>query len=368
MSVPYQSDVARSFGLAPPQHVTAAQMLQQRYPRVGIQPMPPGAPGRVTPDKLGVHDSEPLKFVVIGDSGGVKDAEFQNHVAAAMVGRLVDDQSIAFCYHVGDEVYFNGDPDQYAPQFYEPYSHFNRPIVGIPGNHDGDVAEDDAGNQTGRQPLDTFMANFCDQTPRIPTADSQFEYGRHTQTQPYCDWTLHSQAATIIGLYSNVPSGGHLYDQQVSWLTGELKAVPSGVPLIVSLHHPPYSIDAHHGGSVHMGEALDSAFAGAERYPNMVLSGHVHDYQRFTRSVAGHDIVYVVIGNSGYHNLHALASDAETGMTIPADDGSSVMFEYGDASRFGFIVLSVHQGTIEGEYVAVDRDGSVIPNADAFTA
>jgi Calcineurin-like phosphoesterase len=81
-----------------------------------------------------------------------------------------------------------------------------------------------------------------------------------------------------------VPSGGHLEQSQIAWLTAELAAADPKLPLIVTLHHPPYSVDAHHGGSQKMGAALDSAFRGSGRLPQLVISGHVHDYQRFTRS------------------------------------------------------------------------------------
>jgi hypothetical protein len=204
------------------------------------------------------------------------------------------------------------------------------------------------------------MANFCDKTPSIPACDPHFEFERHTQTQPYCDWTLDLQAVTIIGLYSNVPSGGHLEESQVKWLTGELTEAAKDKPLIIALHHPPYSVDAHHGGSKHMGDVLDGAFAASGRAPDMVLSGHVHDYQRFLRVYGEKKIAYIVIGNSGYHNLHLLAKDVEPGKEIE----SGVTFEYGDAHEYGFLRLTVSGGKISGEYTGV-RPGTMPDGSDA---
>jgi hypothetical protein len=137
----------------------------------------------------------------------------------------------AFVYSVGDIVYFYGEWWEYPHQFYEPYAHVPAPIVGIPGNHDGDIR----GENTERDPLDGFMENFCDSTPSIPPTDAEFEFGRHTQTQPYCDWTLDLKAVRIVGLYSNVVPGGHFEDSQTEWLTAELAAAPAGKPLIVAL-------------------------------------------------------------------------------------------------------------------------------------
>jgi 3',5'-cyclic AMP phosphodiesterase CpdA len=92
----------------------------------------------------------------------------------------------------------------------------------------------------------------------------------------------------IVGLYSNVVPGGYFEDSQTEWLTAELAAAPAGKPLIVALHHPPYSVDSMHGGSVHVGEVLDKAFDDSARTPELVLSGHVHDYQRFSRRRGDH--------------------------------------------------------------------------------
>jgi hypothetical protein len=321
-----------------------------------VQPLPPGAGGRATADQVGIKDADPITFYVIGDHGGVVAPSPQNAVSYAMQKQGA---SPAFVYSVGDWVYFGGDEGGWDVQVYEPYAHLNVPLVGIPGNHDDQYG----GNppyDPKRGPLDGWMANMCTPKPEVPPADPQFEYGRHTQTEPYCDWTLELKAATIVGLYSNVPSGGHLEQTQIDWLTAELSAAPTDRPLIVTLHHPPYSVDAHHGGSQKMGAALDAAFNGAKRWPELVLAGHVHDFQCFTRQAPAKSVRYVVIGNSGYHNLHQLAPDA----TVGKDLGGGVIFEYGDAAEYGFLALTVGGGTIAGEYIGV-APGTMPDGSDA---
>ncbi|HEY2335313.1 MAG TPA: metallophosphoesterase [Solirubrobacterales bacterium] len=342
---------------------TAAEQLQKSHPEGDIQPLPDGTPGRVGAADVGIADSDEISFFVIGDHGGVKAPGPQNAVSYAM--QEAPPPQPAFVYSVGDIVYFYGEEWEYPHQFYEPYAHLSAPIVGIPGNHDGDHKGDD----TGRLPLDGFMANFCDKAPSIPPSDPHLEFGRHTQTQPYCYWTLALDALTIVGLYSNVPPGGHLEKGQVEWLAAELSAAPQDKPLIVALHHPPYSVDAHHGGSEQMIKALDRAFEGSGRAPDMVLSGHVHDYQRFSRVYGDRKIAYVVIGNSGYHNLHLLAKDAKPGEEVA--DG--ITFEYGNASEYGFLRLAVSHGKISGEFTGVTpgtmpdgSDAKVAPALDAF--
>jgi len=89
----------------------------------------------------------------------------------------------------------------------------------------------------------------------------------------------------------------------------------------------------------------------------------VHDYQRFTRTINGKQLPYIVIGNSGYHNLHKLASDATAGEQVTND----VAFEFGDDQGWGFLELTIDGPKITGSYTAVTKDGQATPNADTFT-
>lgn len=92
----------------------------------------------------------------------------------------------------------------------------------------------------------------------------------------------------------------------------------------------------------------------------MVLCGHVHAYQRFTRMIGTKQVSYIVSGNGGYHNLQQLASDATPGAQLAQD----VAFEFGDASQYGFVQLTVSGGEISGEYVGV-RPGTMPDGSDA---
>ncbi|MHB1568045.1 MAG: metallophosphoesterase family protein [Solirubrobacteraceae bacterium] len=352
--------MSRRFGISP----NSAQAQLQKHTvlpahqRAGL-PLPhPTAPApfRATPADLGIADATPLTFLAFGDSGGVKDPHPQAHVAEAM--RSHPGTAPDFLYHVGDLVYFHGDEIDYASQFYEPYAHLNHAIIGIPGNHDGDNSDDPSVPS-----LSAWMANLCSREPALPPGADEFN--RDTQTQPNCYWTLSAREVTIIGCYSNVPSGGVIAPDQASWLSSELAAAPAGVPLIVALHHPPYSADGAHGGSAEMGAVLDSAFSSSGRVPDLVLSGHVHNYQRFTRTLpdTGRELSYVVIGNGGYHNLHRLAPGAVAGAELRA----GVVFEAGDDSHWGYLSLVADGATIRGEYNSVSKDGAATLAVDAFT-
>lgn len=348
--------MARRFGIPP---ATARDQLQKLQLPAATEttrplPAPTGSPPfRSVPADLGITDHTPLRFFVVGDTGGVLNPEPQNHVSSAMQAVAAP----AFVYHVGDIIYFNGDEADYPSQFYEPYAHLNAPIIGIPGNHDGD-------NTVGAAPsLTAFMTNLCATAAQLPAGAE--EYNRDTETQPNCYWTLRAEAVTIVGCYDNVPSGGVIEADQAAWLASELKAAPAGVPLIVTLHHPPYSADAFHGGSQQMGDVLDRAFQQSERTPDLVLSGHVHNYQRFTRTMSDGSttLPYVVSGNGGYHNLHKLAAGAAPGEQLSAD----VVLDAGDDANWGFLTFTADGHSLHGEYTRVAPDGTATPAADAFT-
>jgi acid phosphatase type 7 len=356
----------RRFGIVPGLAGDQAQRDQVTGAAEPFQPLP--APTGPAPYRLTLADVAGFANVshttrvlhVIGDTGGVKDPNPQLEVAKALAADA-SANGVELAYHVGDISYFNGAEVEYGPQFYEAYADYNLPIFAIPGNHDGDPEDD------GEPSLRAFMENFCSSTPTLPTKWAEFN--RTTMDQPNCYWTLTDEFVTVIGLYSNVPSGGVIQPDQAAWLVEELNAAPTDRALIVALHHPPYSCDAHHGGSEAMGRILDTAFAAAGRWPDMVLSGHVHDYQRIHRVCNDVDgkyqktIPYIVCGAGGYHNLHAMASDASPGLEV--DPG--VTLEAFDATQWGFLRLSITTTAIEGEYVGVDREGNVTSNVDGFS-
>jgi hypothetical protein len=349
--------MARRFGIPPATARDQLQKLQIPAATEATRPLPPPtgqAPFRAAPADLGITDETPLRFFVIGDTGGVMNPTPQNNVSDAMQGLPAP----AFVYHLGDLVYFYGDATDYPSQFYEPYAHLNAPIVGIPGNHDGDNSDDPSVAS-----LSAWMANLCATSAELPAGSE--EYHRDTETQPNCYWTLRAQAVTIIGCYDNVPSGGVIEPDQAAWLQSELAAAPAGVPLIVALHHPPYSVDATHGGSARMGQVLDQAFTGSGRIPDLVLSGHVHDYQRFTRTMPdpSSTLPYVVSGNSGYYNLHRFASGTKAGEEL----SPGVVFEAGDDQNWGFMVFTSDGRQLTAEHVSVAPDGRATPGVDEFT-
>jgi hypothetical protein len=304
-----------------------------------------------------VAQDKKLVFHVAGDTGGVQDGEFQNNVAEQMIQHLTSGTGAKpqFCYHVGDVVYFTGMKDDYYAQFYEPYAHYDVPILSIPGNHDGEV--DDASKQTS---LDGWVQYFMQAQPDVDSISK--DAPRVQLNLPNVYWTLVTPFATIVGLYTNVPEGGSIDSTQQQWVTNEFATAPTDRALILALHHPIYSFDVYHSGSSKMADVLENAIRDTGRVPNLVLSGHVHDYQRIERNIApGAPTPFIVTGNGGYHNLHAVHS-------APGDKSpdSGAVLKYAAATSWGFVTLTIDSNTISGVTTQVDRTGK-ISNGDSFS-
>jgi len=358
-----QKHKPRSFGR--PRATTGAKPQFSRSKPVrsggGFQPLPP--PTGASPFHLDLTDVLPADLLtairqkkrmvchVTGDSGGVKDPNPQQLVALAMERDFEDSPASpvdnpAFFYHVGDVVYFNGQDSEYLAQFYEPYEHYMGPIIAIPGNHDGSPLGADT-------TLAGFVRNFCTATPgESPDAGN---IGRDTMTQPNVFFTLLTPMATFIGLYTNVPEHGKVHQDQIDWFHGELSSAPADLPVLVAMHHPIYSADDHHSGSGYMGGILDDAIQASGRIPDMVLAGHVHNYQRFTSERDGRDVPFLVTGAGGYHNLHKVAKVNGEKVIPPLTIEGGVTLERYLDDRFGFLRLEFSSGRISGKYYGAPR-------------
>jgi hypothetical protein len=200
---------------------------------------------------------------------------------------------------------------------------------------------------------------------------------RMTMTQPYCYWTLDAPFVTIIGLYSNVEGSldarGRM-DQQY-FLNTQMAAADPNKKLLVTVHHPPYSLDSFHGGTPDILNALDQAIESSGRTPDAVLSGHVHNYQRFSRVVGARKIPYVVAGAGGYANNATSLHKLQVGLTTPPvalpyqTTLAGVMLENYEQEEPGFLRITVDASVMTFEYFRVPFGGVAETVAfDTFTA
>jgi len=297
-----------------------------------------------------IKDANKILFHVVGDTGGVKYPIPQQIVEMAMESDLTGQDKPVFFYHLGDVVYYFGQASEYYPQFYEPYAKYQAPIFAIPGNHDGDVSPGDT-----TPSLDAFVRNFCAKKPLV--VPDSVEVNRPAMTQPNVYFTLEVPFATIIGLYSNVPEGGTFDDDQIKWFKDELSNAPKDKALIVTVHHPAYSADMYHSGSKVIEETLDNAFSESGRFADVILTGHVHNYQRFTRTVGDRDIPYLVVGAGGYWHLHYMQNQPngeplQVPYTMP--DSGTVLENYCE-NRHGYLIMQVTPDSLSGTYYTVPR-------------
>lgn len=287
-----------------------------------------------------------IVFHAVGDTGGIHGTETQEAVAVAM-----EKQSTSFMYNLGDVVYFNGQSDLYEPQFYEPYKYYPAHIFAIPGNHDGDTTVRSNDLPDNEPSLYGFFKNFC------AAKSTKISTYRDSITQPYVYWTLLAPFVKIIGLYGNVD--GTLDTAQQDWLVSQLKH-DAATCLIIAVHQPPYSLDTSHGGYPDIGDAIDAATKKTGIYPSLVLSGHVHNYQRFERKVKDGVIPYIIAGAGGYANFERSLHKIQKIDKLPfvTEDKAVTLQAYNEQDA-GFLRLSVNDKEVTVEYFAVPFNGMV---------
>ena len=307
-----------------------------------------------------ITNAKRISFHAVGDTGAAKVDPFQSAARAiANEASVADAMSAdvrkgglagpAFFFHLGDVVYYFGEGRYYYDQFYEPFRAYDRPIFAIPGNHDGMVFGSKPDTPSVKT-LTAFLRNFCAARPG-PSPDAG-TIVRTTMTQPGVYFTLDAPFVSIIGLYTNVLEGpgvissqGGTYptvnDDQLAFLTAELtrlaparKALERAV--IVATHHPPASVDSAHGGTTGLADDIDKACHDAGFWPDAVLSGHAHLYQRFTRATGGRQFPYVVAGSGGF-----AATKPKSGLPPAPVIVGEYTLERDPIVEFGYLTVTV---------------------------
>lgn len=297
-----------------------------------------------SPDTHDIELSGQFVFHTTGDTGNPKHSDLGDvvPVMARDYYRSNPADRPAFFLHLGDVCYNLYDEvtqevvpapksGMYQTQFYAPYTDYPGKIIAIPGNHDSNPEEDP-------RSISSFLANFC-----APLPDNAAELDmliasktRMPMYQPGVYYRLDAPFAQIIALFSNggenagvlrdhpgAAVGSHQWDFLLAQLD-EIQKLRVAHPeqrraLILAMHHPPFSGGGGHAGSQQMLADLDNAFAQTNIVPDLVLSGHAHNYQRFTRTVtdkggAPLEVPFLVAGNGG-HDITRLK---------PNQDGSPV--------------------------------------------
>jgi hypothetical protein len=334
-----------------------------------------------------------IVFHTAGDTGATASPKSENTVVDKLLTDFSGEAPAAvpqFFYNLGDIVYSFGEDKYYYDQFYDAYRDYPAPIFAIPGNHDGIVLPPPAGTGVPTDSLKSFLANFC--TPAFTHSIDAVGLSRTTMIQPGVYFTLEAPLVRILGIYSNMlenpgvisstPNplkGGaasfpQLSDAQLDYLTAALTRVKTenfAGAVIIAVHHPPYAFGAKAGSPVMLKE-IDAICGSTGVWPHAVLSGHAHNYQRYTRTLGSRQIPYLVIGNGG-HGLQNLGipSTLRTPVSMPVlaqpEQKDSVVFNSYDYTDYGYCRVTVNAKQLHIEYHPASDGGTTKTPDDSVT-
>src|SRR5262249_30400281 len=352
-----------------------------------------------------IQNAGRIVFHSVGDSGasGLKsspsDLRVSGHLADDARTSPVNDRP-SFLFHLGDVVYNFGESMFFFDQFCEPFRNYPAPILAIPGNHDSFIVP---GTPAAQTPLTTFARNFCAPGPMVTKEAGSLH--RTAMTQPGVYFTLDAPFVRIIGLFSNAledpgvissekenkkKTWSKVPDFQLDYLTAQLNNIKQQNyqgAVLIAVHHPPFSYapppkaggrGGNHGGSPNMLKEIDAICKQQNVYPHAFISGHAHNYQRYTRTVrfGGNDfqVPFVVCGNSG-HNANPLVQGrhGQPGQEPPKNkdtdvgyldnnktvDARGLVLNNYEDSHFGYLRISVDKNRLSIAFNAIPRLGAM---------
>lgn len=353
-----------------------------------------------------IQDAGRIVFHCAGDTGASNVKKYGNEISVA--DHLTNDfhsstaaDRPAFFFHLGDVVYDFGESQYYYDQFYEPFRNYPAPIVAIPGNHDSFVIPNTPATKT---PLTIFQRNFCATRPVVTQEAASLH--RTAMTQPGLYFTFDAPFVRIIGLFSNaLEDPGVISSEQGKWklvpdfqlayLIAQLQRVKAEQyqgALIIATHHPPYSYapppasggaGGNHSSSSTMLREIDTICQAQGVYPHAFLSGHAHNYQRYTRTVqfGGRTMTvpFVVCGDGGHNVVPMVQSrggvtppDPAKGATVtyldtkPAVQATKLVLSTFDHSHYGYLRISANPKQLRIEFHPVGAT-TPVPAVDTVT-
>jgi hypothetical protein len=333
-----------------------------------------------------------IVFHSVGDTGNTRGPRDMDQVCDKMVADFddIDPRSIpSFFLHLGDVIYSFGESQYYYDQFYDPFRNYPAPIFAIAGNHDGMVAPN-----TDATTLSAFLENFCQAGKPSHRTPESGELARTAQIQPGVYYTLEAPFVRILALYSNcledpgvisTQNGQfpYLTDTQLDYLAAALARVKKEKykgALLIALHHPPYvamttaktDTSGRHVSSTEALAEIDAVCDNAGVWPHAVLSGHAHNYQRFTRTQGNRQTPFLVAGNGG-HAVIPLTRKGNPAFRTPmaqpglSNGSDSVVFESYDDQDFGYTRIIADAKQLRIEYHPASDTGAAKTPDDSVT-
>lgn len=160
----------------------------------------------------------------------------------------------------------------------------------------------------------------------------------------------------VIALDSQVPgeSAGTLCDARFDWLVKQLDAA-RGRPVIVALHHPPFSTGIGHMDDIGLDADASARLARLiARHPNVerVLCGHLHRtiHARFAGTIAS------TAPSTAHQVVLDLRDDAPSEFTM--EPAAFALHQWSEAT--GVVSHHAYIDAFEGPYPFHERDGGLI--------
>ncbi len=242
-----------------------------------------------------------VRFAVIGDSG---TGDREQYDVAARMEAYRQATGFDFVIMLGDNIYGNHAPQDFAKKFEQPY----KPLL-------------DAGVK-----FYASLGNHDD--PYTETLYKPFNMGGERY------YAFRKGDVAFFALDSN-----YMDPKQLDWLDQNLKN-SQGAWKICFFHHPLFNEGRHHGPDLDLRAQLVPLF---QRYKvNAVFSGHEHVYERMKPE---NNVYYFVLGNSGKLMTHDLRNSSERVKGFDTD--RSFMIVEITAGKLYFQVISRAGETID---------------------
>ncbi|HLZ16853.1 MAG TPA: hypothetical protein VKQ08_07425, partial [Cyclobacteriaceae bacterium] len=137
-------------------------------------------------------------------------------------------------------------------------------------------------------------------------------------------------------------------DDQKNFLIAELKRLAplrnaNQTAVIVAIHHPVYNGNDAEKNT--LGADLDDAFTKGGLWPDLVLNGHAHLYERFERDVNGRKMPYIVAGCGGY-NLSPFEQASDPNVKVPSTLAQKYPGLRSYVKAFGYLKVKVSKSKL----------------------